>query len=120
MKKIAIVEDSEDIQLIYKRIFRKVNGLEIAFQAFTAEEALEQLQKTHVDLIIIDISLPGMDGIALTKGLRSKYPDLKIIVATGHDREAYESLSMEAGVDDFIVKGDGIETIEKTKKLLSI
>jgi DNA-binding NarL/FixJ family response regulator len=118
MKRIGIVEDSEDMQFIYKRMFRRIKDVEIVFQTATAEMALEELARASLDLIIVDISLPGMDGIELTRMLRARYPGLKIFIATGHDREAYESTSLEAGADAFISKGEGDKLLAEVSRLL--
>jgi DNA-binding NarL/FixJ family response regulator len=120
MKSIAIVEDSEDMQIIYKRVFRKETDVTIVLQVSTAEEALDTLEQVPTDLVIIDISLPGMSGIELTKELKKKYPGLKILIITGHDKDAYESICMEAGADGFMIKGDGNKMIAEVKKLLQL
>jgi DNA-binding NarL/FixJ family response regulator len=118
-KRIGIVEDNDDMQIMYKRMFRKAKNIEIVLQVPTAEAALEEIPKSNIDLIIIDISLPGMDGITLVRELRMQFPHLKSIIVTGHDREAYESASMEAGADGFVTKGNGVEMVATTCRLLS-
>ncbi len=118
MKRIGIVEDHEDMQFIYGRMFRKIKDIEIALQTLTAEEALAKIPTANLDLVIVDISLPGMDGISLAKELRLRYPGLKILMATGHDRMAYESASMKAGADGFVTKDDGAKLVAETCRLL--
>jgi len=120
MKRIGIVEDHEDLQIIYKRMFRKNTNIEIVLQVPTAQDALEQVPKANLDLIMVDISLPGMDGITLSRELRKRYPDLKILMVTGHDKEAYESASVEAGADGFITKGDGAGMLAAICSLLHL
>jgi DNA-binding NarL/FixJ family response regulator len=119
-KQVGIVEDHEDMQIIYKRMFRKIKETEIVLQVATAEEALEKIPNAALDLIIIDISLPGMDGLTLCREIRIKYPNLKILIATGHDQDAYESASKEAGADGFITKGDGAKMVAETCRLLGL
>lgn len=120
MKKIAVVEDSDDMQLLYKVIIRRIPGVKIISQSMDAEDAELAFQKEKPDLAIIDITLPGKSGIEFAKETREKFPDMKILVATGHDPDAFYSAAMEAGVDDFIVKGDTVQIIQKIKRLLQI
>jgi DNA-binding NarL/FixJ family response regulator len=120
IKRIAIVEDNVDMQLIYRMIFRKYKDMEIGAQFSSAEEALGQLDALSADIIIIDISLPGMSGIDLTKVVRAKYPRLPILVVTGHDRHRYLNAALEAGADVLITKGDARELVAVVKKLLDV
>lgn len=91
---------------MYRVIFRKCPDIDIAAQVETAEEALAILPDIKPDLVIVDISLPGMDGILLISEIRRIYPDLKILIATGHDPERYLSAATKAGADGFLQKGD--------------
>ncbi len=120
MKKIAVVEDHEDMQLLYKIIIRRIPQTQIISQSIDAEDAEIAFQKEKPDLAIIDITLPGKSGIEFAKETHEKYPDMKILIATGHDPEAYYSVAMEAGADDFIVKGDTNQIIQKIRRLLQI
>ncbi len=120
MKKIGVVEDSEDMQLLYSVIIRRIPGVKIISQSIDAEDAEHAFQKEKPDLAIIDITLPGKSGIEFAKEIRERFPDIKILVATGHDPDAFYSMAMEAGVDDFIVKGDTVQIIQKIKRLLQI
>ena len=119
MKKIAVVEDNDDMQLLYRVIIRRIPGVEIISQSIDAEDAELAFQKEK-PTAIIDITLPGKSGIEFAKETREKYPDMKILVATGHDPDAFYRAAMEAGVDDYIVKGDTTQIIQKIKRLLQI
>ncbi len=120
MKKLVIVEDREDIQLVYELIFNRCgfNNVKITAMVESAEDALQMLPSIMPDLMIIDISLPGMDGIELTRRIKSTYPQIMILIATGHDRDIYYSMAMQAGADEFITKGDGGDFLAKVKAML--
>jgi DNA-binding NarL/FixJ family response regulator len=120
MKRVVIVEDHEDMRFAYSVMFRRSTTLEIVKQVETAEEASEAIPAMHPDLAIVDISLPGKDGITLTRELRRQYPDLKILIVTGHDPEAYEKAAREAGADDFVQKGSSREIRARTYRLLGV
>lgn len=120
MKKIAVVEDHEDMQLLYRLIIRRIPGTEIISESIDSDDAEIAFREQKPDLAIIDITLPGKSGIEFAKDIREKYPDMKILVATGYDPDVFYSAAMEAGADDFIVKGDTGQIIQKIKRLLNI
>jgi two-component system, response regulator YesN len=119
MKKIMIVEDSPDMQTIYKIMFKKAGlvDISIAAQVETAEMAIDKIPEINPDLLIVDISLPGMDGIALCRLVKKQFPNIKVLIVTGHEREVYLAPSVLAGADDFTTKSDAKEIMEKVKKL---
>ncbi len=120
MKKVLIVEDHDDIQLMYSLLVRRIGGITIVSQVASGEEAMVDIQGKNPDLAIVDISLPGIDGLDLTRELRRLYPNLKILVATGHDAEYYSVKAQEAGADGFIVKGDTKMMMDKIRELLKL
>jgi DNA-binding response OmpR family regulator len=123
MKKIVIVEDNKEIQDIYALFFAqaRIDNVVIAAQvesAETAETALKKIPEIRPDLLIVDISLPGMDGISLSRLIKKKHPAIKILIASANDRETYYSKSKEAGADDFVEKINVSKIVEKTRRLL--
>jgi DNA-binding NarL/FixJ family response regulator len=71
------------------------------------------------DLVIVDISLPGMNGVDLVKELRRNYDGVKLLVVTGHARERYFDAAMQAGADEFVTKGDLKLLLDKMRGLLT-
>jgi DNA-binding NarL/FixJ family response regulator len=119
MKKILIVEDNDDIRFLYKRMFRKETDIELEETA-SAEAALESIPKIHPDLAIIDISLPGISGIDLTKKVHNLYPGIRILVVTGHDTARYYEYAINNGADDLVSKEIGKDIVNKCRRMLDI
>lgn len=119
-KKVMIVEDHEEMRILYNAVLRRVGELEIVYQAESGEDALEKLPQFRPDLIIADVSLPGMDGIALTERVDRLYPNIKVLVVTGHDLQRYEKRATEAGADSLIMKGSITDIIAAVKDLLNL
>ncbi|KMQ52731.1 two-component response regulator [Chitinispirillum alkaliphilum] len=118
MKNILIVEDHEEMQILYGAFLKKEKDLNIQHQAKSGEEALEALKKYRPDLIIVDITLPEMSGIEFTRRAKKIFPHSKILVVSGYDTDLNLSKAMEAGADKLITKGDISRIIEEAKKLL--
>ena len=118
MKKVMIVEDHQEIQILYKTIFRREPDLQIVAQEEDAESALEKIPQVKPDVIIVDITLPGMSGIDLTKEICQKFPDIRILVVTAHDPERYMHDAINAGADNLITKTSALEILREVKKLV--
>ena len=73
-------------------------------QAESAEEGLNQIPSLKPDGCVVDISLPGMNGIELVKNLLAQLPDLKILVVSRHDEELYAERAIRAGAKGYLMK----------------
>lgn len=115
--RVMIVEDHEELQIMYRAMFRKEPDLVIVSQEDTAEEALRKIPERKPDVVIVDISLPGMNGLELTNEICRLYPEIKILVVTGYDVDRYMEAARIAGADNLITKSSAMEIIEEVKRL---
>lgn len=69
-------------------------------------EALEQVPKSGCDLVLVDLSLPEMSGLELTRLLREQVPDLKILIVSGHDSRVHARKALEIGGRGYVMKDD--------------
>src|SRR5512142_186123 len=79
--------------------------------AANAEDAIFLVQRTPPDLVILDIGLPGMDGLEALRELRSATQNLSVIFLTGRRREFDEVLGLELGADDYITKPFDVDVV---------
>jgi DNA-binding response OmpR family regulator len=121
--KILLVDDeAEFVQTLSERI--KMRNLESAV-ALNGEEALALVEDEVPDVMVLDLKMPGIDGMEVLKRIRGKYPQVKVIMLTGHGSEkdeetarslgAYEYLNKPVGLDDLIrhIKAAYSEKIER-------
>lgn len=109
-KRILIVDDERDIALTLKEFFLS-KGYETRV-AFSGEEAIRNLGKIKFDLILLDIQIPGMNGVQVLREAKKIYPGIKTIVLTGF-LEEYKTEIEQIGCDAFLSKPFSIETISK-------
>ena len=79
---------------------------EICGSASNAEDALAKLAEAKVDLVLVDISLPGMSGLEFLREVRQRWPKLPCLVLTGHDKAAYMFPAFSLGAQGFLTKGN--------------
>jgi two-component system, cell cycle response regulator DivK len=117
MQRILIIEDNEDNRdMLGRRLQRK--GFEIAF-AVDGEEGVEKVLSETPDLILLDMSLPRMDGWAVARALRSQEIKTPIIALTAHAMQGDREKTIAAGCDDYDTKPVELpRLLEKIETLL--
>lgn len=80
-------------------------------QSESAEEGLQKIPELKPDLAVIDISLPGMNGLELIKNLLNHLPELKILVVSRHDEELYAERAIRAGAKGYLMKLEAGDTL---------
>lgn len=121
--KLVIVDDEDLSRDLIKRCVNwKEYGFEIIGEFSGAREAIGFIKNDIPDAIITDICMPQMDGIEFSRIVLEQYPDIKIIVLTGHDDFAYAKESLKLGIFDFLLKPVDYEEMEnvaeKVKKYI--
>ena len=103
--KIAVVDDNVFLQ---KAIVEKISffdDIEIKFKANDGNDLLEKLAKNHnVNLILMDIEMPNLNGIEATRAVKQKYPQIKIIMLTVFDNDENIFNAIKAGADGYFLK----------------
>jgi DNA-binding NarL/FixJ family response regulator len=111
MHRLLIVDDHPLMRKGLALTLSSEPDLDVVGQAADAEEALSVVDKLKPDLVLIDISLPGMSGLELLKHLLALYPDLLTLVVSRHDEALYAERAIRAGAKGYVMKleaGDDI------------
>lgn len=118
MNRILIADDHKLFRDGVVSLLETHPDLEIVCQAANGKEALHFLENETVALALLDISMPEMDGIALTTVIRERFPDIKVIVLTMHNNAETIQAVIKAGAQGYLLKDSskqeliyGIETV---------
>lgn len=106
---LLIVDDDISILESLKRLFYK-NGYRIPL-AENGKKGLEIIKSTHVDLMLLDLKMPGMDGFEVLDRAIKFNPSLKVIILTGHGGVKEAVLAVQKGALDFLIKGESTELL---------
>jgi two-component system cell cycle response regulator DivK len=111
--RILIAEDFEDNRIALK-LMLKLAGFE-ALEAIDGEQAIEVTEREKPDLVLMDISLPMIDGLQATRAIRSnvEFQQLPIIIVSAHDSEQTRDEAREAGGTGYITKPIEFEELKK-------
>ena len=117
MFNILVVDDHAHIRRLFEVTLEK-NGYK-AFTAANGQEALEVLDSTHIDLVILDVMMPVLDGYDCLRAMRDSGIEIPVLVITARDAAEDVRKAFTLGTDDFMVKPvDEIEMLQRIKALL--
>jgi len=111
MSRILVVEDGAIFREILRTTLQsRFPSMEI-FEVTTGEEALEQVEALSPELVFIDIRLPDGNGLELTRIIKAKHPETKVVILTNYDLPEYREAASHFKADHFILKDTFMEMI---------
>lgn len=113
MKKVLIAEDNDSNFILMTYILRKYYQFD---RARNGQEAVEMVEKSEYDIVLMDIKMPVMDGLEATKAIKEKFPELPVVALTANAFDSDRQLAVEAGCDDFLSKPVSSDLCLKTIK----
>lgn len=102
--RVALVDDHALVRDGIKALLAVMAPLEVVGEAENGADAIEMVGRCQPDLLLVDISLKDMNGLELTRVLRSQYPSLKVLMLSMYDNNEYVSESVRAGASGYVLK----------------
>jgi DNA-binding NarL/FixJ family response regulator len=106
MTSILIVEDNVLLAATMERFLRDYGHMDKVTIAPSGEIALDQLRQSMVDLMLVDVALPGMSGIDLVAVIRNLYPHLPCLMLSGHYETEYVRRALDSGAKGYVLKNE--------------
>ncbi|HSI64993.1 MAG TPA: response regulator transcription factor [Candidatus Saccharimonadia bacterium] len=106
--KVLVVDDHPAFRYGIIRLLKQVSEVEVCGEAGDGIEALEAFRRCKPDVVLMDISLPGRDGVELTKMMLSEAPKLSVLVVSMHDESTYALRALRAGAKGYLRKDESI------------
>ena len=111
MIRVLLADDHSIVRDGLRRIVEESEDIEVVAEASDGKEAIQQTHLSSPDVAIIDISMPGQDGLEVINQLQSFYPKLPILVLTMHEEEQYVVRAIESGAMGYITKRSAPEQL---------
>jgi DNA-binding NarL/FixJ family response regulator len=110
-KRIVIVDDHPLFRKGLEQLIHSDGAFAVCGEAGNASEAMDVIRKLNPDLTIVDLSLPGANGIELIKNIRAEFSKLPILVLSMHDESLYALRALRAGAEGYVMKHEAMANV---------
>ncbi len=111
--KLAVVDDHSLFRKGMVSILNQVDDFEVVFDATNGREFLSKLALEPIDIVLLDLQMPELDGIKTTEYLREKQSEVKVIILSMHDEDQFVLHLMEIGANGYLLKDTDSDEVEK-------
>ncbi|MFT4568209.1 MAG: DNA-binding NarL/FixJ family response regulator [Saprospiraceae bacterium] len=118
MIRLLIADDYQVLLDGFNSIFDSIEDITVIGTAQNGKEVLEILKTSAIDVILLDINMPVLNGVETCKKLTKQYPGIKVIALSTYDQQSYFKRMMQYGAKGYLLKNDGAETIEKAIRMV--
>jgi PAS domain S-box-containing protein len=112
--RVVLADDAEDIRLLLRLSLTTSQGFDVVGEAGNGEEAVRLTAELRPDVILLDLSMPVMDGLQAIPELRRVSPETRIVVLSGFDERRMKPVALELGADAYLEKGEAIADLVET------
>jgi len=119
MTSVFVVEDNVLLVTTLVRFLREQGKLKVVGVAPSAEAALEQLSNMKVDVLLVDVSLPGMNGIDLVAIVHRQHPNLPCLMLSGHNEANYVRRALAVGASGYVTKNDPLAILTAIQQVIT-
>jgi two-component system response regulator NreC len=102
---VLIVDDHTIVRSGVRMLLEAESDIKVVGEALNGREALELVETLHPDVVLMDITMPEMDGLEATMQLKTRFPDINVLVLTMHRSDDYFFEMLKAGASGYILKG---------------
>src|SRR5512144_2945293 len=113
MLRILIADDHALIREGLKKILKAAQDISVVSEAQNAREVIEEMKKQEIDVVILDISLPGKSGLELLKDLKQDYPKLPVLMLSMHPEDRFAVRALKAGAAGYVTKESAVDELIK-------
>lgn len=106
--RVLLADDHSLVRAGVRRILESEPDLTVVAEVSDGLAALEALRGTNVDVVVLDLSMPGMDGFELIRRVRAEHRDIKLVVLSMHASPEYVSRAVECGADGYLFKDSAV------------
>lgn len=118
MIKILIVDDRKSVRARLECLIQSVADFKVIGSAKNGRDAIAKIGILQPDVVLLDMELPDISGIAVTKLVSQEFPQIKILILSSHEESEYVSQAMSAGAMGYLLKGSSDEEIEQAIKFV--
>jgi DNA-binding NarL/FixJ family response regulator len=103
--RVVIADDNDGVRTLLQVLIELDGRMELVGTATDGSEALALVAETHPDAVLLDLSMPVLDGLEVLTALREQHPETRVVVYSGFSGAEVQAAAREAGAVDYLVKG---------------
>lgn len=107
MIRVLVVDDHAILRDGIRSILESQEDIRVVGEAENGLEAIEHIKRTPPDIVLMDISMPGMNGLEATRFIKRNFPQVKVLILTQHDNHEYIAPALQAGAAGYVLKRSG-------------
>ena len=111
---VLLADDSREFRELLSLLLRRDERFDVVAEAKDGFEAIEMTKEQQPDVVLLDIAMPGMDGLQALPGLKEGHPSIKIVVLSSFSAGEMSDKTLGLGADAYIEKGESLEMIAET------
>ena len=106
--RVVLADDHDMLRGEVRRFLAGQDGMEVVGEAVDGESALEQARLLGADIVVMNISMPGVGGISATRQIRAELPGVRVVAFSLHEEPVYVESMLEAGASGYVLKGSSV------------
>ena len=118
-RRVMLVDDHALVRMGFRMLLAACEDLEVVAEADNGEEALQRLAQGGIDLVVLDLSMPGMGGLETLRRLRARDTRVGVLVLSAHDDSAHARRALDAGAQGFLSKRGAPEALTQALRCVA-
>ena len=106
-----VVDDNESVRRSICQILDSQTDIEVICQAVDGADALNQARQHHPDLVLLDITMPTMNGLDAARILKREFPAMHVVIVSQHDSRGFQWAALAAGASGYVVKSNAAQDL---------
>ncbi len=114
--RVLLADDHAVVRQGIRRFLEEADDIEVVAEAANGREALERIREHRPDVAVVDIRMPEMSGVEVTRRIRERYPQTRVLILTAYDDDPYVFALLQAGADGYVLKtASGDELVQAVR-----
>lgn len=109
--RVLLVDDNESVRRSICQILQSQADIEVTCQAADGADALNQARQHHPDLVLLDITMPSMNGLDAARILKREFPSMHVVIVSQHDSRGFQWAALAAGASGYVVKSNAAQDL---------
>ena len=109
--RVVVVDDSEDLRMLLSLAFKRDGRVQVLASVGDGQQGIDAVREHSPDVVLMDVSMPVMDGLTATRRLKQEFPDLPVLILTGYGDARLEEEAARAGADIFMDKTQPLNAV---------